>query len=768
MSRLSLLLALALAVVCGQANTVLAQQDVDAQWIWFDAGNPADTAPAGKVWFRKEYKADEPSTGHATVACDDEFTLWVNGQKIGSGIGPKVYRFSLSGIVERGTNVFAVEAVNKSGKAGLLVDAEIRGQGGRKIPCDTGAEWKATIDDPQGSAWLSPRFDDTAWKPVKVIGKHGESPWKEISFATGELDRFQVAEGFELKQIAGKELVGSLIAMTWGNRGRLIVSREMGPILNVIDSDGDGTYDTISEYTDKLKNCQGLCMVFDDLYAVGVGPEGTGLYRLPDADHNDVADDVILVVKPKGGIGEHGPHDVVYGPDGWLYHNLGNHAWIQNRPESNTPCRNYEEGYLLEPAYEDAGGHAVGIPAPGGTVWRFTPDGKKWWAETVGFRNQYDIAFNQRGDLFTFDSDMEWDVNLPWYKPVRINHCIPGAEFGWRSGAKNWPAWYFDCLPATIDVGRGSPTGVVFYEHTQFPEKYRGALLNCDWSMGRIIVGFLKPQGASYSGMSENLVTGNPLNVSDIEVDRDGSVVFCTGGRRTEGGIYRITHIEGAKLVARTPKAETLEDALTLPQQQAAWSREILAGIKAKLGGEWVAGLSAKVFTGTSAEKVRALTLLTQHGPKPDEQVLLAAAVDADAGVRQFATLLLGDHPTPATASALAKLLTDKDPVVQRRACEAFVRTGLEAPVAPLIRLLASSDHWLRFAARLPLERVPTDKWRGLVLAHPDVNVQLSGLLALYRQGPEALPTKNALERLAPLLGRPLAESTSLDLRRML
>lgn len=454
---------LGMALVFAGAHDVHAQPAVDAKWIWFDAGDPGREAPSGKVWFRKEFRAEEPSTGIATVACDDEFALWVNGKKIGSGGGNKSFRFNLSGIVERGTNVFAVEAVNKGSKAGLLVDAEIRGQSGHKLPCDTSADWKATTTAPQGDTWLKPRFDEKGWKPVKVIGGHAESPWKEISFATGELDRFQVAEGFELKKIAGHDLVGSLIAMTWGNRGRLLASQERGPILNVIDTDGDGTYDKVTVYSDKLKSCQGLCMIGDDLYAVGDGPQKTGLYRLPDQDHNDVADDVILLVNQDGGMGEHGPHDVVLGPDGWLYHNLGNHAWIKNAPEATTPCRAWEEGYLLEPAFEDAGGHAVGIKAPGGTIWRFSPDGKKWFAETVGFRNHYDIAFNQRGDLFTFDSDMEWDVNTPWYRPVRVNHCIPGAEFGWRSGAKNWPEWYFDSLPGTIDVGRGSPTGVLFY-----------------------------------------------------------------------------------------------------------------------------------------------------------------------------------------------------------------------------------------------------------------------------------------------------------------
>jgi putative membrane-bound dehydrogenase-like protein len=729
-------------------GAAFAQQKVDAVWIWFDEGNPAETAVPGKVWFRKEYRAEEPSTGAAIVICDDEFVLWVNGQKVGEGGGDQTFFFNLNGIVGRGTNVFAVEATNKSGRAGLFVDAEIRSQSGNRLPCDTSGEWKATRQAPQGDGWLKPRFNDDQWKAVKVIGPHANSPWKDIAVEIGDVARFQLPPGFEITRIADKELVGSLVAMTWGNRGRLIACAEKKSPIVLIDENGDGTFDKAGEYSSRIKNCQGLCMVFDDLYAVGDGPSGAGLYLLPDRDHDDKADEVILLNRPKGGMGEHGPHDVVFGPDGWLYHNLGNHAWIQNTPEANSACRNWEEGNLLDPPYEDAGGHAVGIKSPGGTIWRFTPDGKKWWAETVGFRNQYDICFNQRGDLFTFDSDMEWDVNLPWYRPVRVNHCIPGAEFGWRSGSKIWPDYFFDSLPTTVDVGRGSPTGVVFYEHTQFPEKYRGAMLNCDWSMGRIIVSYFERDGASYRGRWDNLVTGNPLNVSDIEVDRDGSVVFCTGGRGTEGGIYRVSYTAGAAKTPRAPAAETLSDALSLPQPQAAWSRELAAGIKARVGDEWVGGLSKAVQAGSPQQKVRALTLLTQHGPKPTPELLIGAAADGDAEVRQFAVLLLGDHATGDVAAALSRLLDDKNPTVARRACEAYVRSGLEAPVEQLIRLLSSDDRWLRFAARVALERAPVQKWKGAVLASKNPIVVVNGLLALHRLGTAAGSAEESLAAL--------------------
>lgn len=722
------------------------QEGPEAQWIWFDEGNPVENAPAGKVWFRKEVRGHGPSTGQIRVACDDAFELWVNGQKIGSGKAGKSYRFNLNGIVERGINVIAIEAVNESGKAGLYVDGVIRDQGGSKIPFVSGADWKVTRDPVSGEAWKQPRFDEAAWKTAKALGNHASSPWKEISVTDTAEDRFDVPPGFAVKQLATPDLAGSVIAITWGNRGRLIVSREQLGIYSLVDENGDGVYDEAIEYSSAVTSCQGLCVVNDDLYAVGMGPnKQAGLYRLPDADHDDKADTVEELMIHKGGIGEHGPHDVIFAPDGWLYHNLGNHAWVMNTPEKNSPAGKYEEGYLLEPRFEDANGHAAGIKAPGGTIWRFTPDGKQWWLETNGFRNEYDIAMNSRGDLFSYDSDMEWDVNLPWYRPVRIYHCPPGAEFGWRSGAAKTPAYMFDLLPPTIDTGRGSPTGVAFYEHTQFPEKYRGTMLNCDWSMGRILVAKMTPKGATYEGTYETLVSGNPLNVSDIEVDQDGTVVFSTGGRRTEGGIYRVVY-EGEGASVKKATAKTIEDALALPQLQANWAREMVNGIKAAAGDQWEKTLAKKVAEGTPSEKVRALTLLAQFGPKPTEAMLVAAAGDADATVRQFAIWLLGDYATPAVVEVLTKSLGDADPTVQRRACEAFVRNGSEAPADAVLKLLASPDRFVRFAARLTLERIPVEKWQEKVLASKNGDVRILGLYALHRYGGEKFPAERVLE----------------------
>jgi len=740
----------------------------DARWIWHNAGNPAESAPAGKVWFRRAVRAEEPSTGAARVLCDDHFVLWVNGQRIGEGGGDKLARFNLNGIVGRGMNIIAVEAENKSGKAGLFVDGEVRGQGGGVIPFDTGAEWVSTTTAPAGDDWINkPQFNAEGWQAVKVLGAHEESPWNSIVLKESYLDRYVLAPGFEIERIAEPEMVGSLIALTWGNRGRLIVSRERGPILNLIDENADGTYDKVVEYTSDVKNCQGLCMVFDDLYAVGDGPDGTGLYRLPDANHDDVADSVHLVYKYKGGMGDHGPHAVVHGPDGWLYNNMGNHAWVTQEPEATTLVRDYYEGYLLEPKFEDGRGHAAGIKAPGGTIWRFTPDGKKWWCETAGFRNEYDFAFDARGEMFSFDSDMEWDVGMPWYRPVRVNHCVPGAEFGWRSGAAKWPAYYYDSLPGTVDVGRGSPTGVVFYEHQQFPESFRGAFIICDWSMGRIMAVHLKPKGATFVGEYQTLVNGNPLNVADLDVDRDGTLVFCTGGRGTEGGVYRVKHTGKP---AQAVQIDSIDDALHMPQYLAPWATEMIAAAKEKSNSQWQPRLLETLAKGTPAEKLRALSLLCQFGPKPSVELLTKAAADADSEVRAFAVHLLGDHSGPAVQKALERALGDSaHPAVQRRALEAFVRSGQPAPLDGLLGAMGSDDRWLRFAARLALERLSAEQWRESVLESRDADVVLLGLLALHRrdaQGSAAEALHHCAALLAGRRGKLNAEQT-IDALRM-
>ena len=56
---------------------------------------------------------------------------------------------------------------------------------------------------------------------------------------------------------------------------------------------------------------------------------------------------------------------------------------------------------------------------------------------------------------------------------------------------------------------------------------------------GRLIALKIHPQGATYVAQSEEILKGRPLNVVDGEVGPDGAFYFATGGRGTQGGVYR-------------------------------------------------------------------------------------------------------------------------------------------------------------------------------------------------------------------------------------
>src|SRR5690606_24488754 len=133
--------------------------------------------------------------------------------------------------------------------------------------------------------------------------------------------------------------------------------------------------------------------------------------------------------------------------------------------------------------------------------------------------------------------------------PVRFCRVVSGAEFGWRSGTGCWPVHWFDSLPAVLDVGRGSPTGLAFWYGTRVAPADHGALVTADWALGRILLVRVDRAPAT----AELLVSGRPLNVTDVAIGPDGALWFVTGGRRTQSGLYRIAAVEPAPAAPEIP-----------------------------------------------------------------------------------------------------------------------------------------------------------------------------------------------------------------------
>jgi putative heme-binding domain-containing protein len=382
------------------------------------------------------------------------------------------------------------------------------------------------------------------------------APGPAPAAAPGE--RLKVLKGFKVELVYSvpRETEGSWVSLTTAPKGRLIASDQYGKLFQITPSPiGQPASATkVEPINVDIGEAQGLLWAFDSLYVVvnQGGKYPSGLYRVRDTDGDDKLDKVELLRKLEGG-GEHGPHGVVLGPDAKsLYIVAGNATRVPELAGSLVP-RVWGEDNLL-PRMTDGNGFMADEKAPGGFVCRVDPDGKDWTLVSMGYRNPYDIAFNRAGELFTYDSDMEWDMNTPWYRPTRICNVVSGSDFGYRNGAGKWPTYYFDSLPPVVNIGPGSPTGVTFGYDAKFPAKYQEAFYICDWSYGKLYALHMKPKGASYSAEIEEFVTGTPLPLTDIIVHPgDGALYFAVGGRRTGSALYRVVYDGNEPTAPATP-----------------------------------------------------------------------------------------------------------------------------------------------------------------------------------------------------------------------
>lgn len=372
-----------------------------------------------------------------------------------------------------------------------------------------------------------------------------------------------VSPGFKVELVRSAEATeGSWVAMCKDNKGRLIISpQDRQPMLRVTLS-GSGTIEKLEKIELKIGSAMGLLYAFDSLYVSGIGPDGPALYRLTDTNGDDQYDKIEMLKKFDGATGEHGCHALVLGPDNMIYYISGNFVKVPTDISANSPHKNYKDDVIL-PRGEDGNGFGRGLKPPGGTILRGDKDGKNWELYAAGMRNTYDFAFNNEGEIIAFDSDMEWDWSMPWYRPIRIYHLVSGGEYGFREGTAKWPAYYPDALPPAMDVGIGSPTGVIFGYGAKFPARYQNACFVMDWSYGRIFAITLTPQGSTYSASKETFVKGKPLNVTDMVVGDDGALYFMTGGRNTQSGLYRVTYT-GTESTAAAQKDTTGHDARAL------------------------------------------------------------------------------------------------------------------------------------------------------------------------------------------------------------
>ena len=591
--------------------------------------------------------------------------------------------------------------------------------------------------------------------------------------------QFSTLPGFSIERVNPPDKNDSYVVVTFDSQGRLVVSKEQDHPRILLDNDKDGIYEAEKILSDKVRNCQGLwfdgttmwgsCVLVEAAaeLAKAQPPTGRGgggggggnrpaaIVRLQDTNGDDVMD-TMETLAIAGSIQEHGPHAIRRRPDGGVGLMMGNNEAIEDKSlELESPVLKDKDVQFLPHFPNWVNSARDGVHSG---VYEWNVEARKFRVFSGGNRNSYDYAYNLTGEAFLFDSDMEWDIGLPWYREVRTVHQILNGTYGYRNASGKYPPYYIDSLPPVRDVGRGSPVGVEFYTSYAYPKEFFDNLFEADWSRGRLLYTALTPAGATFTARTDRaeFVHGEPFNITDVEVGPDGLMYFTTGGRNTTGGLWRLRY-KGTG--AATPDMTGILAVVRQAQPLSSWGWAAIEKVKATMGASFGAELEkvARNAGGagiTTMDRVRAALEMQRHGAKPSAALVGDLAKDKSPEVRAAAVYIAGAQGEAAKAIAAAAL-KDADPVVRRRSAEALVRMGQSpakpslAPVADIYGLLNDSDRFVRWAGRHAIEHTARNEWKDRVLKETNPLGALEGTLAYAR-------TANG-DSLEPLVEKQLA-----------
>ena len=164
------------------------------RWIWFPEGDPrTDTAP-GVRYFRCRFNLPagmKPQAARALFTADDQFVLYVNGQRAGASDGKgfawqRAQEIEVAALLVPGQNVLAVAVTNSApSPAGLAGKLVVQPEAGELFTVITDGTWRCSDREVEG--WQQPGFADDAWVPAHDTGAMGIAPWHGVRSPRGRL-----------------------------------------------------------------------------------------------------------------------------------------------------------------------------------------------------------------------------------------------------------------------------------------------------------------------------------------------------------------------------------------------------------------------------------------------------------------------------------------------------------------------------------------------------------------------------------------------------
>jgi len=148
-----------------------------AEWIWFNEGNPASSAPPATRQFRRTIPlpADRALTSaKVRITADNSFTLAINGQQVATGSEwTQPVSADITAALQSGSNSIAISATNggtSPNPAGLIARFDFTFASGEPLTVVTNNSWEA-------------RSNGGSWSPALSLGAYGIAPWGVVASA---------------------------------------------------------------------------------------------------------------------------------------------------------------------------------------------------------------------------------------------------------------------------------------------------------------------------------------------------------------------------------------------------------------------------------------------------------------------------------------------------------------------------------------------------------------------------------------------------------